>query len=83
MVNELEALDPVANAVHSPAANRGVSTSPPFQKITIVQFAKKLDSVVDSLNRTADALAATADREADDAAAKNIDQGFHLKTTIH
>lgn len=59
LVNELEALDPVAVAVH-PGNRRSDGWMPQqLQPPNVVQFAKKLDGLLDLLAATADALAAT------------------------
>lgn len=59
LVSELEALDPVAVAARP--ANRFPDSWVPNQLLppNIVQFAKKLDALLDLLDSTADALAAT------------------------
>jgi hypothetical protein len=62
LVSELEALDPVAVAVGP--ANRRPDSWVPNQLLppNVVQFAKKLDALIDLLDATADALAATLDQ---------------------
>jgi hypothetical protein len=62
VVNELEALDPVAVAVHP--GNRRSDGWVPNQLLppNVVRFAKKLDTVLDLLDATADALAAKSDQ---------------------
>ncbi len=59
LVSELEALDPVAVAVQS--RNRRADSWVPNQLLppNVVRFAKKLDALIDLLDATADALAAT------------------------
>jgi hypothetical protein len=79
LVNELEALDPVACAVHS--VSRDGSVPPQLQPPNVVQFAEKLDFLLDLLDATADALAATWDQHVsgeDDLPA--VDE---TKSTIH
>ena len=65
LVSELEELDPVAVAVRP--GNRRPDSWVPNQLLppNVVQFAKKLDALIDLLDATADALAATADQNAD------------------
>jgi hypothetical protein len=62
VVNELEALDPAAVAVHP--GNRRSDGWVPNQLLppNVVRFAKKLDTVLDLLDATADALAAKSDQ---------------------
>ena len=61
VVNELEALDPVSIAVHSGSRARDGSVPHQLQPPNVVQFAKKLDGLMDLLDSTADALAAEWD----------------------
>jgi hypothetical protein len=63
LVNELEALDPVACAVRS--VSRDGSVPPQLQPPNVVQFAKNLDGLIDLLDATADALAAEGDLRTD------------------
>ena len=62
LVSELEELDPVAVAVRP--SNRRPDSWVPNQLLrqNVVQFAKRLDGLLDLLDATADALAATRDR---------------------
>jgi len=62
LVNELETLDPVAFFVR--AANRRADSWVSDQLLppNVVQFAKKLDALIDLLDATADALAAKWDQ---------------------
>jgi len=62
LVSELEALDPVLCAVH-PGNRRSDGWVPQqLQPPNVVQFAKKLDGLLELLDVTADALAATWDQ---------------------
>ncbi len=61
VVNEVEALDPVSIAVHSRNRPRDGSVPLQLQPPNVVQFAKRLDCLLDLLDPTADALAATWD----------------------
>ncbi len=65
LVNELEALDPVAVAVHPGNRRRDGSVPQQLQPTNVVRLAKKLDGLLDLLNATADALAATWDLQAE------------------
>ena len=62
LVSELEALDPVAVAVRP--GNRRPDSWVPNQLLPpkVVQFSKKLDTLIDLLDATSDALAATWDQ---------------------
>ena len=80
LVNELETKDPVSLAVHS-GSDRG-SVARQFEPAKIVPFAKKLDGLLDLLDVTADALAATWDQRTDDAVG-TIGLGVNFKPTIH
>ena len=61
IVDELEALDPVSCAVHSMSRARDGSAPEQLQPANVIRLAKKLDSLLDLLSATADALAATWD----------------------
>lgn len=82
LVNELEELDPVAVAVQS--SNRRPDGSVPhqLQPPNVVRFAKKLDALLDLLDATTDALAATWDLQAE-GTAKDVQAGDSRKPTIH
>ena len=75
-VAELESLDPVACAVHSGRCSRDGSVPPQLQPPNVVQFAKKLDAVLDLLDVTTDALAAKWDQQV------NVENDIGFKTTI-
>jgi hypothetical protein len=82
LVSELEALDPVAVAARS--GNRRPDSWVPNQLLppNVVQFAKKLDALLDLLDVTADALAATWDHRAETAETELPTSG-NIKLTIH
>src|ERR1019366_9156751 len=65
LVNELEALDPVSCAVQSGSRGRDGSVPHQLQPPNVVRFAGKLDALLDLLDVTADALAATWDRRSE------------------
>jgi hypothetical protein len=79
LINELEALDPVAVAVRP--ANRRPDGSVPYQlqPPNIVQFARKLDGLLDLLDATADALAARGEEES---GGEQFHAGDDFKPTI-
>ena len=64
LVNEIESLDAVSCAVHFAGAREQGSAAKTFQKINAAEFATRLDSLLELLDVTADALAATWDRQA-------------------
>ena len=79
LVNEIEELDPVAVAVR-PSNRRADGWVPQqLQPPNVVQFAKRLDGLLDLLDVTADALAATWDQVSGD---KALDAGDDFKPTI-
>ena len=80
LVSELEALDPVAVAVQS--RNRRPDGWVPNQLLppNVVRFAKRLDSLLDLLDVTADALAATWDQVSGE---ESFQAGDDFKPTIH
>jgi hypothetical protein len=65
-VNELEALDPVAVAVHHGSRRPYFSVPQQLQPPNVVQFAKKLDRLTDLLDATVDLLAAMGDAASGD-----------------
>ncbi len=77
VVNEVESFDPVGRAIRS---SRNPNTASEYiRNFDIFQFAKRLDALLDLLNSTADALAATWDQRTEEAAADSNDFG----PTIH
>ena len=83
LVNELEALDPVSCAVHSSSRGRNGSAPHQLQPPNVIRFAKKLDGLLDLLDVTADALAATWDQQAEVSDEENFHFDGKIKTTIH
>ncbi len=83
VVNELEALDPVSIAVHSGSRARDGSVPPQLQPPKVVEFAKKLDSLLDLLDSTADSLAAEWDLRSGGAAIEPDLDGGGFEPTIH
>jgi len=65
LVNEIESLVPVSCATHFTGARGHSSAAQTFQKISAVQFAGRLDALLELLDVTADALAATWDQRAE------------------
>jgi hypothetical protein len=61
LVNEVESFDPVARAIRSSTAEARNLVSQYYRAFDVAQFANKLDGLLDLLNATADALAATWD----------------------
>jgi hypothetical protein len=79
LVSELEALDPVLCAVH-PGNRRSDGWVPQqLQPPNVVQFAKKLDGLLDLLDVTADALAVTWDQVS---GGEKFDAEENVKPTI-
>jgi hypothetical protein len=64
VVAELESLDPVVSAVTVGRSRRDGSVPHQLEPPKIVQFAKRLDALLDLLDVTADALAAMWDQQA-------------------
>ena len=60
LVNEVESLEPVAQAIRSSKGRNSVSDS--FLRFDVVQFARRLDCLLELLDVTADALAATSEK---------------------
>ncbi len=82
LVSELEALDPVAVAMHP--VNRRPDGWVPNQLLppNVVQFAKKLDALLDLLDVTADALAAAWDQQAEGSSEETFPPRGNFKPTI-
>ena len=59
VVNDLERLDPVKCAVMSARIGVLGTPPPPMQKVNAVEFACRMDALIDLLDSAADALAAT------------------------
>lgn len=75
LVTKIESLDPVTRAVHTGARDeRRVHL---YEAFDFVQFAKQMDGLLDLLNATADALAATWDQHM-----KTVNE-IGVKPTIH
>jgi len=82
LVNELEELDPVAVAVR-PGNRRPDGCVPnQLESPKVVQFARRLDGLLDLLNATADGLAATLDMARDGISAEELLAG-DVGETIH
>ena len=83
LVAELEALDPVAVAVQSRNRRPDGWVPNQLEPPNVVRFAGKLDGLLDLLNATADALAATLDQRGEGSG----QEPFHIadtnKPTIH
>jgi hypothetical protein len=84
VVNELEALDPVAVAVH-PGNRRSDGWVPQqLQPLNVIRLAKRLDALIDLLSATADALAATWDLQAEGVSVQlDSEAGDDFGSTIH
>ena len=82
-VNELEALDPVSCAVNSDSRRSDGSVPHQLQPPDVVQFAKKLDALLDLLDVTADALAARWDQKAEVSGEEMFHAGGNIKPTVH
>ena len=84
LVNELEDLDPVSCAVHPGNRRSDGWVSQQLQPLNVVRLARKLDGLLDLLNATADALAATWDLRAEGISAKlDSKVGDDFPPTIH
>jgi hypothetical protein len=64
LVNEVESSDPITRAVHPSSLGVGSSVSQNPHAFNVVGIAKRMDALLDLLDVTADALAATWDRRA-------------------
>jgi hypothetical protein len=83
VVSELEALDPVSCAVHSGSRGRDRSVPHQLQPPNVVPFAKKLDGLLDLLDVTADALAATWDQQDEVPGEGKFHAAGKIKPTVH
>lgn len=87
LVNEVESFDPFTRAIRSAAASSGAkdpkSVSQYYRTFKVVQFAKKLDGLLDLLDATADALAATWDQRTEVSGEEKSHAGGTIKPTIH
>jgi hypothetical protein len=75
VAHELEALEPVSIAIQSGSRARDGSVPHQLQPPNIVQFAKKLDCLLNLLDSTADALAAEWDLRSEAANVVGGDDG--------
>jgi hypothetical protein len=82
LVSELEALDPVAVAVRSGNRRPDFWVPSQLQPPNVVRLAKKLDGLLDLLDSTADALAATWDMQRDGISAEELLTGDDFTPTI-
>jgi len=83
LVNEVESLEPVSRAVHFANASGYGSVTQTFQKIDALEFARKLDALLELLEVTADALAATWEQRAEVAVDGDLGGGNNFGPTIH
>ena len=83
LVNEVESFDPVTRAIRSAGAKDPKSVSQYYRTFNVVRFAKKLDSLLDLLDVTADALAATWDQHAEVSGEEKFQARGNIKPTIH
>lgn len=79
-VNEVESLEPAAKAIRSSKGRNSVSDS--FLSFDVVQFARRLDGLLDLLDATSDALAAEWDLRADMSGEETFHRGDDSKPTI-
>jgi len=82
LVSELEALDPVAVAIQSSNRRPDGWVPQQLQPPNVVLFARKLDALLDLLDVTADALAATWDQKEETMAAEMWGGNGDVKPTI-
>jgi hypothetical protein len=83
LVNEVESLDPVAKAIRSSRAKGPTSVSQYYRRFKVAEFAKKLDALLDLLDVTTDALAATWDQSSEASGEDKFHVGDNIKPTIH
>jgi hypothetical protein len=82
LVNELEAVEPVACAVHADKLGLPAIIPAQLQKSKAIELFPRLDGLVDLLAATADGLAAECDPQADAAGEETFDAGDDFKPTI-
>jgi hypothetical protein len=80
LVTEVESFDPVARAIRSARTPNSVSEF--YRTFDIFQFATKLDALLELLDSTADALAATWDQRGEEADGPEFKGGDCFKPTI-
>ena len=83
LVNEVESFDPVTRAIRASGLKDPNSVSQYYRTFDIVQFAKKLDGLLDLLDVTADALAAAWDQRTEISGEEKFHAGRTIKPTIH
>ena len=83
LVNEVESLEPVSCAVHFANASDYGSVAQTFQKIDALEFTRKLDALLELLEVTADALAATWEQRAEEAVDGDLGGGNDFGPMIH
>ncbi len=83
LVNEAEALDPVTRAIRSSRIKGPNSVSHFYRTFNFVNFARKLDGLLNLLDVTADALAAEWDQRAEVSSKEDYHAGDNIKPTIH
>ena len=81
LVNEVESLEPVAQAIRSSKGRNSVSDS--FLRFDVVQFARRLDGLLDLLDATADGLAATWDQRKQVSGEEKFHAWDNINPTIH
>jgi hypothetical protein len=83
LVSEVESLDPVTRAIRSAGGKDPKSVPQYYRTFNVVQFAKKLDGLLDLLDVTADALAAAWDQRTEISGEEKFHAGRTIKPTIH
>jgi len=83
LVSEVESFDPVTRAIRSAGAKDPNSVSQYYRTFNVVQFAEKLDGLLDLLDATADALAATWDQRTEISGEEKFHATGTIKPTIH
>jgi len=82
LVNDVESFDPVTRAIRLSCKDPN-SVSQYYRSFNVVEFAKKMDGLLDLLDVTADALAATWDQLAEVSSEEKVHAGNNIKPTIH